>query len=165
MVQAKTGEILQFSPAKYRRLSVYSLEKSELSVGDQVRITRNDSDLDINNGDRFTVKKITKNDVTLTHQKKSFKLSTRQPLHLDHAYATTVASSQSLSVDQVLIDLETKSLTANRAAITNDISELPGAITRNHIKTAALDVRPLKGQKTFTLNSQKFEGKREERER
>ncbi|MFW8314673.1 hypothetical protein, partial [Klebsiella pneumoniae] len=49
-------DTIAFSPARFSKLSVYSVEKTELAVGDQVRITRNDAHLDLANGDRFKVK-------------------------------------------------------------------------------------------------------------
>ena len=39
----------------HRKLSVYEPDKKELSSGDVIRITRNDKDLDIANGDRFKI--------------------------------------------------------------------------------------------------------------
>jgi ATP-dependent exoDNAse (exonuclease V) alpha subunit len=76
-------------------------------------------------------------------------------LHLEHAYATTVHSAQGLSLDRVIVDLDTRSLTTGKdlyyVAIsrarheaqiyTNSRAELPGAIARENIKTAALDVK------------------------
>ena len=178
-VLSNTGKKIQFSPAKYRRLSVYSLEKSELSVGDQVRITRNDPKLKINNGDRFTVTSIAKDRITLTNDKKSCDLSPNKPLHLDYCYATTVTSSQGLESDLTLIDCDTKSLTVHQEAyyvaisraryeahiITDDQSRLPSAIMRKQVKTAALDVRPLKVQKEFIPELRKLERQQEETER
>ncbi|MCC4622652.1 ATP-binding domain-containing protein [Xanthomonas cassavae CFBP 4642] len=75
-----------------------------------------------------------------------------KPLHLEHAYASTVHSSQGLSNDRVLIALDTKSRTTSmnlyyvaisRArqearVYTNNRGELPAAIARRFDKTTAL---------------------------
>jgi ATP-dependent exoDNAse (exonuclease V) alpha subunit len=78
----------------------------------------------------------------------------QMPIHIDYAYATTVNSSQGLTSDRCLIDIQTKSLTTakdlyyvaiSRAKIeaciyTNGARELPKAISREKIKASALDV-------------------------
>jgi ATP-dependent exoDNAse (exonuclease V) alpha subunit len=81
-------------------------------------------------------------------------LDGNRPLHLEHAYATTVHSAQGLSTDRMMVDLDTRSLTTGRdlyyvaisraryqaTIYTNSRSELPAAINREAIKTAALDI-------------------------
>ena len=136
------------------RVSVYQPERAELAPGDKVRITRNDATLDVANGDRFTVEAVTKEAVTLRSDHRSIVLPTDKPLHLDHAYAATVHSSQGLTADRVLIDADAKSRTTakdvyyvaiSRARhdakiFTDDKSALPKAISRENVKHAALDL-------------------------
>ncbi len=78
----------------------------------------------------------------------------QMPIHIDYAYATTVNSSQGLTSDRCLIDIQTKSLTTakdlyyvaiSRAKIeaciyTNGARELPKAISREKVKASALDI-------------------------
>ncbi|WP_163106103.1 hypothetical protein, partial [Acinetobacter baumannii] len=49
-VRGPEGETLQFTPARCTKLSVYSVERTELAPGDQVKITRNDAEKDLANG-------------------------------------------------------------------------------------------------------------------
>jgi hypothetical protein len=77
------------------------------------------------------------------------------PLHLEHAYATTVHSAQGLSTDRMMVDLDTRSLTTGKdlyyvaisraryeaTVYTNSRTELPAAISREPVKTAALDIQ------------------------
>jgi len=137
-----------------RRLSVYEPERSELAAGDRVRITRNDAARDLANGDRFTVAAVAAASVTLTDGKRRVELPVDKPLHLDHAYATTVHASQGTTAERVLIDAATKSRTTSQEVYyvaisrarqeariyTNDLARLPAAVRRQHAKHAALDL-------------------------
>ncbi|MDH2436830.1 AAA family ATPase [Pokkaliibacter sp. MBI-7] len=150
----KDGESITFSPATHRKLSVYEPERAELAPGDVVRVTRNDKDLDLANGDRFKVAAVEPGKVTLASDTRKVELTTERPLHLDHAYATTVHSSQGLTADRVMIDAHAESRTTakdvyyvaiSRARFeariyTNDVKKLPPAIARENTKHAALDV-------------------------
>lgn len=145
---------LTFNPMTHTRLSVYQPEQAELTPGDRVRITRNDKDLDLANGDRLHVVAVSAGRVTLSDGARNIALSTEKPLHIDHAYATTVHSSQGLTADRVLIDADAASRTTakdvyyvavSRARheariFTNDRAGLPAAVMRETVKTAALDV-------------------------
>jgi ATP-dependent exoDNAse (exonuclease V) alpha subunit len=137
-----------------RKLSVYEPERAVLAVGDRVRITRNDAARDLANGDRFVVADVTRDAITLTDGKRTVELPADKPLHLDHAYATTVHASQGTTADRVLIDAATKSRTTakdvyyvaisraqHKARIyTDDAAKLPIAIQRECKKHAALDL-------------------------
>ena len=154
LLRSEQGEQIAINPMQHSKLSVYQPEKVELSVGDKVRITRNDAKLDVANGDRFTVDRVSADGITLRSDRRQIELPTSKPLHVDYAYATTVHSSQGLTADKVLIDAHSKSMTTakdvyyvaisrarHEARIyTNSIKELPAAISRENIKHAALDL-------------------------
>jgi hypothetical protein len=153
-VRSEEGEVIQFSPMTHRRLSVYEPERAELAPGDRVRITRNDAALDLANGDRFTVAAVTPATVTLDDGRRRVELPADRPLHLDHAYATTIHSSQGTTADRVLINAATKSRTTakdvyyvaisraqHEARIyTDDLGKLSIAVERERPKHAALDL-------------------------
>lgn len=150
----RSSEVIQFNPLTHGKISVYEPEKAELSRGDIVRITRNDASKDLANGDRFKVENIEAGKVTLASDTRRVELATDKPMHLSHAYATTVHSSQGLTADRVLIDFHAESRTTakdvyyvaiSRARFqsrifTNDRGKLPRAIARENIKYAALDL-------------------------
>jgi conjugative relaxase-like TrwC/TraI family protein len=153
-VRSEAGETIEFSPMTCRKLSVYEPERAELAVGDRVRITRNDAALDVANGDRFTVAAVSPRAVTLTDGGREVELPAGRPLHLDHAYATTVHSSQGLTADRVLFDASTRSRTTSKDVFyvaisrarqeahvyTDDRARLPMAVERKHRKEAAMDL-------------------------
>jgi len=149
----REGEQISFSPRSHTKLSVYRPERSELSVGDKVRITHNNARLDLANGDRFSVEAVSPGKVTLANGKQRVELPTDKPLHLDHAYASTVHAAQGVTADRVLIDADTKTkittkdvyyVAISRARyeaqiFTDSVKSLPDAIAREANKTAALD--------------------------
>ncbi|MGW8277542.1 MobF family relaxase [Xanthomonas axonopodis] len=159
VLQRQDGTTTTINPRKATQLSVYHLERAELSVGDTVRINRNDPGRDLTNGDRMRVAGVIGGTIKLESVEqrdgrpaRALELPVNKPLHLEHAYASTVHSSQGLSNDRVLIALDTKSRTTSmnlyyvaisRArqearVYTNNRGELPAAIARRFDKTTAL---------------------------
>jgi len=124
-VRAESGVSITFSPMTHRQLSVYQPERAELARGDVVRITRNDAQLDVANGDRFKVADVAAGKLTLSDGKRTVELKADKPLHLDHAYATTVHSAQGLTSDRVLIDAHSKSMTTAKDVYYVAISPCP----------------------------------------
>ncbi|WP_017173650.1 MobF family relaxase, partial [Xanthomonas phaseoli] len=162
VLQRQDGTTTTINPRKATQLSVYRLERAELSVGDTVRINRNDPGRDLTNGDRMRVAGVIGGVVKLESVEqrdgrpaRALELPTNRPLHLEHAYASTVHSSQGLTNDRVLIALDTKSRTTSmnlyyvaisRArqearVYTNNRGELPAAIARRFDKTTALAIQ------------------------
>ncbi|MGZ8116384.1 ATP-binding domain-containing protein, partial [Pseudomonas aeruginosa] len=157
-VRGPEGERLQFTPARCTKLSVYSVERTELAPGDQVKITRNDAEKDLANGDRFVVKEIHSDRVVLEGDKgRQVELDTASAMFVGLAYASTVHSAQGLTCDKVLINLETQSRTtakdvyyvaisrARHAAeiFTDNRQKLGAAISRLNAKAGALDIKQL----------------------
>lgn len=89
-VCAMDGKTIQFSPASHGNLSVYSKEKTELTAGDQIKVTRNDTALDIANGDRVTVQSVTPTEIRLEGKVgRHVMLDAAQPVFVCLAYAST----------------------------------------------------------------------------
>jgi len=162
VLQRQDGTTTTINPRKATQLSVYRLERAELSVGDTVRINRNDPGRDLTNGDRMRVAGVIGGVVKLESVEqrdgrpaRALELPTNRPLHLEHAYASTVHSAQGLTNDRALIALDTNSRTTSmnlyyvaisRAChearvYTNSVKELPGAIARRFDKTTALAIQ------------------------
>lgn len=150
------------NPRQTTNISVYHLERSELSVGETVRINRNDPKLDLTNGDRMIVTGVAPGIVRLesVEQKngkpiRSLELPTNKPMHMEYGYTSTVHSSQGLTCDRVYISMDTRSRTTSmnlyyvaisrarqEARIyTNSVKELPTAIARRYSKTSALELQ------------------------
>jgi len=171
-VKSPAGEVLQFSPAQATKLSVYSVERTELAPGDQVKITRNDAEKDLANGDRFVVKEIHADRIVLEDQKgRNTELDAKEAMFVGLAYASTVHSAQGLTCDKVLINLESYSRTtakdvyyvaisrARHAAqiFTDNRMKLPSSIGRLNIKPGALDIKQLQRHAVERKGHQKTE--------
>ncbi|MGO4395889.1 MobF family relaxase [Variovorax sp. M-6] len=163
MLQRTDGTEVTISPRQITKLSVYHLETVELSVGDTIRINRNDSSFDLTNGDRMRVAGMVGKLVQLEtvaqneygRPVRRLELLADKPLHLEHAYASTVHSSQGLTSDRALIDLDTNSRTTSMnlyyvavsrprheaRVYTNSVEALPVAIARQFDKTTALEIQ------------------------
>lgn len=159
IVTGADGATHQINPRQVTKLSVYKLERPELSIGDLVRITRNIPSLDLTNGDRMRVVSTANGMIELASTKERdgkpervVKLPANKPLHLEHAYSATVHSAQGLTNDRVMISVNTKSRTTSlnlfyvaisRARLeariyTDAIAGLPGAIAKRYDKSTAL---------------------------
>lgn len=160
LLKDKEGRAFEINPRKVTQLSVYHLDRQELSVGDVVRINRNDAALNLTNGDRMRVDGIHGGVVKLSRIEdgagpKSLELLSGRPLHLELAYTSTVHSSQGLTADRTLICLDTKSRTTSlnlyyvaisRSRLeskiyTDSVKTLPEAIARRYVKTEAKSLR------------------------
>jgi conjugative relaxase-like TrwC/TraI family protein len=156
VLASEDGTRLEINPRHHAQLSVYEKTRSELAPGDWARITRNSPALDVSNGDRVRVLDVGAERIAFQNEKgRRVELDGQRPLHLEHAYATTVHSAQGLSTDRMLVDLDTRSLTTGKdlyyvaisraryeaKVYTNSRAELPAAISREPVKTAALDIQ------------------------
>jgi len=156
VLERDDGSRMEIDPSRYAHLSVYEKVRSELAPGDWARITRNDPALDVSNGDRVRILDVRDGRIKLENDKgRHIELDASKPLHLEHAYATTVHSAQGLTTDRMMVDLDTRSLTTGKdlyyvaisrarfeaTIYTNSRAELPAAISREAVKTAALDIQ------------------------
>jgi ATP-dependent exoDNAse (exonuclease V) alpha subunit len=148
------SQALDINLRSLSKLSVYREHQAELSPGDWVRITRNNAELDLVNGQRLQVTNVSDTHVTVQAEKRRIELPAGQPLHLDHAYATTAHSAQGLTCDRVLYNAESHSRTTAQdtyyvsisrerhgvKVFTNDAAKLPEAVATTTAKTLALDL-------------------------
>ncbi|MFY2610525.1 MobF family relaxase [Achromobacter ruhlandii] len=154
ILKGQEGQLVEINPSSHRKLSVYEPEKTELSVGDSIKFTRNDKELDVANGDRFRVVSVGEVGFTVASASRTITLDSTLPLHLEHAYVTTIHSSQGMTEDRVLADFSTKSRTTamdtyyvaisrprfDTTIFTDKKEDLPAAVSRVNEKHAALDL-------------------------
>ena len=154
-VERENGQRVSFDPAKNSVLRLYERETVDLAPGDWVRVTANNRNLGIFNGERYEVLAVDARQVTLKGAEIDIRLDRRRPLHLQHGYASTIHSAQGLTKNRVLVEANTKSLTSNRSVFyvaisrprhditlfTDDASKLAAAMSREPKKFAALELR------------------------
>lgn len=161
VVEDPVGKLITFNPASHQKISVYHLRTQEYSVGDQVKITRNDAKLDLTNGDRFIVKGVKDNQLLLDDGKRSITLDLNKRQHIDYAYCTTVHSAQGLTAENVICNIEASSRTTSRdwfyvaisraknnvKIFTENAKALPEKVAKASEKKAAHDLQNEKVKK------------------
>ncbi|MGB0105835.1 MAG: conjugal transfer protein, partial [Candidatus Sulfotelmatobacter sp.] len=129
----------------------------EFSTGDRIQFTHNNKDLDVHNRDRGRIEAIG-NDNRLTVKMDDGRTVNFDPArmrHFDHGYAVTSHSSQGLTEDRVLVNMDTNTfsellnprfayVSVSRASedahiYTNDAATLAQRLSTDMSKTSALD--------------------------
>ena len=156
-VRSPEGELIKFSPARCTKLSVYAVEKTELAVGDQVRVTRNNKDFDLATNDRFVVVASNPGHLVLEGGGRTVELTGKAAQFISLAYCSTVHSAQGATCDKVILNIDTKSRTTTKEVwyvgisrarfeadvYTNDAGGLAKAVNRINGKSAALEIKQL----------------------
>lgn len=164
----ENNQNIDFLPSRTRKISVYQPIDAELSTGDIVRITRNDKDLDVANGDRAVITQVSPDAISLKIGERELTLPASSPVHLDRAYATTAHSAQGLTSENVIVNLEANSRTTKRdvfyvdisrakqeaVIFTDNLGNLPQSVQRREEKSIALDVVDRKSHQGPEISAQ-----------
>jgi conjugative relaxase-like TrwC/TraI family protein len=156
-VQKSDGERVTYDPSRLRGISAYREIEREFAIGDRVQLTAPNRGLQLANRDLGTLKNFD-SDGRITLRMDSGKDVTFDPAamrHFDHGYAVTSHSSQGLTSQRVLVNMDTEvhpnlingrfayvsvSRASHEAQIfTNDASALAENLSRDVSKTSALD--------------------------
>lgn len=139
------------------KLSVYHLNRAELSAGDYVRITRNDAHHDLVNGQLAKVVIVDTATITIETNGRHMQLPTDKPLNMDYAYTTTAHSALGMTCDRVLYNAGSFSRTTAHdtyyvsisrerhevVVFTDDAAKLPEQIDKVTYKGLAHDLQPI----------------------
>ena len=156
-VQKQNGEQISYDPSRLRGISAYREIEREFSVGDRLQFTAPNRELRVANRDLGTIEQISR-DGQLTVRMdngKTVSFDGDQMRHFDHGYAVTSHSSQGLTAERVLVNIDTAvhpelinsrfayvsiSRASHEAHIyTNNAASLGDDLSRDVSKTAALD--------------------------
>jgi conjugative relaxase-like TrwC/TraI family protein len=158
-VRKENGEQVTYSPARLRGISAYREIEREFATGDRIQLTAPNRELGVANRDLGTIQQIDKGGrVTVRmdgDNEKTITFDPRQMRHFDHGYAVTSHSSQGLTAERVLVNMDTDvhpelinsrfayvsvSRASHEAHIyTNDAASLGENLSRNFTKSAAVD--------------------------
>jgi ATP-dependent exoDNAse (exonuclease V) alpha subunit len=109
-VLKEDGATVTYNPARLYGVNVYRELEREFAVGDRLSFTAPSKALGVANRDLGTVQQIGK-DGQLTVKMdngKSVRFDANQMRHFDHGYAVTSHSSQGLTADRVIVNLDTR---------------------------------------------------------
>lgn len=151
------GQHVAYDPQRLRGVNVYTNLPCEFSTGDRIQFTHNNEELDVHNRDRGRIEAIG-NDKRLSVKMDDGRTVNFDPArmrHFDHGYAVTSHSSQGLTEDRVLVNMDTNTfsellnprfayVSISRASqdahiYTNDAANLAQRVSTDVSKTSALD--------------------------
>ncbi|WP_035351417.1 MobF family relaxase [Edaphobacter aggregans] len=156
-VQKQNGEQVSYDPSRLRGISAYREIEREFSVGDRLQFTTPNRELRVANRDLGTIEQIGKNGQLAVRMDngKTVSFDGERMRHFDHGYAVTSHSSQGLTAERVLVNIDTDvhpelinsrfayvsiSRASHEAHIyTNNAASLGSDLSRDVSKSAALD--------------------------
>ena len=107
-VQKEDGATVTYNPARLYGVNVYRELEREFAVGDRLSFTAPSKELGVANRDLGTVQQIDKDGQLSVKMDngKSVSFDANQMRHFDHGYAVTSHSSQGLTAERVMVNLD-----------------------------------------------------------
>jgi ATP-dependent exoDNAse (exonuclease V) alpha subunit len=157
-VELSNGSSVEYDPRRIYGVNVYRETSREFATGDRLQFSALNKDLGISNRDMGTITKMEADRLTVLmdgKEKRSVSFRPSEFRQFDHGYAVTSHSSQGLTADRVIANIDTdssRSLINNRLAYvaisrashdariyTNNAETLGQRLATDVTKTAALD--------------------------
>jgi len=157
-VQKPDGEHVTYNPARLHGISAYREIEREFAAGDRLAFSAPNRELGVANRDLGTIEHIG-HDGQLAVRMDSGKAVTfdaNEMRHFDHGYAITSHSSQGLTAERVIVNIDTQVhpqlinprfayVSVSRAALdaqifTNDAPALSTNLSHSVTKTSALEL-------------------------
>jgi len=158
-VRKENGEQVTYDPLRLRGISAYQEIEREFAIGDRLQWTAPSRELGVANRDLGTIQQIGEDDrITVRMDGNKENIVTFDPRfmrHFDHGYAVTSNSSQGLTSERVLVNMDTNvhpklinsrfayvsiSRASHEAQIfTNDAENLAKALSRQVAKASAIE--------------------------
>lgn len=164
-VRKADGQQVTYDPSRLRGVAAFREIEREFAVGDKVQFTAPSRDLQVANRDLGTIQSIEadgKISVRMDGAKERIvRFDANDMRHLDHGYAVTSHSSQGLTSERVIVNMDTEvhpDLISSRFAyvsvsrasheahiFTNDIQNLAERLTLDVSKTSAINLGQVPG--------------------
>jgi conjugative relaxase-like TrwC/TraI family protein len=157
-VQKPDGEHVTYNPSRLHGISAYREIEREFAVGDRLMFTAPQRDLGVANRDLGIIERIGQNGqlgIRMDNDK-TITFDSNEMRHFDHGYAVTSHSSQGLTAERVLVNIDTNvhpELINNRFAyvsvsrasqdaqiFTNAASALATSLSHTVTKTSAIEM-------------------------
>lgn len=110
-VQRENGERVSYDPSRLRGISAYREIEREFALGDRIQLTAPNRALGVANRDLGTLQHIGQDGVITIHmdgsKDRTVMFDPREMRHFDHGYAVTSHSSQGLTAERVLVNMDT----------------------------------------------------------
>ncbi len=159
-VRKQSGEQVTYDPSRLRGISAYREIERDFAVGDRLQFTAPNKELGLANRDLGTIQQIGEaRKITVrmdSDKEKPVMFDPAEMRHFDHGYAVTSHSSQGLTSERVLVNMDTNVhpelintrfayVSVSRASqdaqiFTNDAATLAESLSRDVSKASALDL-------------------------
>lgn len=95
-LETSDGRQVKWSPERHGKVEVYEQDTRDLAIGDELRFTRNNKEMGVNNGTLGKVVEINGDAIVLSTKtgQVTLKEDVKSDAHFDYAYAMTVYGSQ-----------------------------------------------------------------------
>ena len=162
-VQKQDGEQVSYDPKRLYGVNVFEERSRDFSLGERIQFTAGNRDLGIANRDLGTITALEERSMTVRMDGKAGREVTFDPTEfrqLDHGYAVTSHSSQGLTADRVIANIDTDSsrslindrlayVAISRAAddariYTNSAATLGERLATDVSKSAALELEDVR---------------------
>ena len=159
-VERQDGQQVTYDPKRLQGVAAYRELTLDFAQGDRLQFTASKPDLNVKNRDLGTIERIDGHNVTVRmdgDKPRSLTFDVREMRHFDHGYAVTSHSSQGLTTDRVLINMDTSAhpelintrfayVSVSRAShdariYTNDASTLAERLSTDVGKTSAVQAQ------------------------
>jgi conjugative relaxase-like TrwC/TraI family protein len=164
-VRKEDGQQVTYDPSRLRGIAAYREIEREFAIGEKIQFTAPQRDLQVANRDLGTIQQIDKNGTISVRmdgpKDRIVRFDASQMRHFDHGYAVTSHSSQGLTSERVLINMDTEvhpDLISSRFAYvsvsrashdaqiyTNDAASLAESLGRDVTKASAIDFGRVQG--------------------
>jgi len=108
-IQKASGDQVSYDPKRLSGVSVYRETDREFSIGDRIQFTAPEKQLGVANRELGTIEKVDADgNISLRlEDSRNVQFNATEHPHFDHGYAVTSHSSQGLTADRVLINIDT----------------------------------------------------------
>ena len=159
-VRRQDGQSVTYDPKRLQGISSYQEMNRDFARGDRIQFTAPSKELDVVNRQLATIQSIADSHVTAKLDGPAERIVTfdaTQMRHFDHGYAVTSHSSQGITADRVLVNMDTRAhpelintrfayVAVSRASqdaqiYTNDAGILGQRLSHNVSKSSAVDFK------------------------
>ena len=171
--QKADGQQATYDPKRLQGIASYREIGRDFAQGDRIQFTANNRELAVSNRDMGTIERIGTNQISVKMdgvKECTVAFDATQMRHFDHGYAVTSHSSQGLTADRVLVNMDTKVhpelintrfayVSVSRASedvriYTNDVAVLNQRLSTDVTKTSAVDLQKAQVEPTHNQQSQ-----------
>ena len=160
LVKRSDGQEVSYDPLRLQRISAYQEIGRDFARGDRIQFTAPSKELGVANRDLAATESIEGHRATVRLEgsgRPNLSFDSRQMKHFDHGYAVTSHSSQGITAERVLVNMDTRAhpelintrfayVAVSRASedaqiYTNNALSLGPCLNHEASKTSAVDFR------------------------